>query len=193
MVVSQSIHIAAPVEQVFALLCDPARRAVLNPNATPLLVETDDHQPLHTGSTCHFRLQIGERVVDYRLHIRAVIPLVRIEAVSDTAITFETIMETSAEAGGTRLTQTESFEPSDDMLIEAAPPVPASRRFSKLIARLLPFLDSDSAEDLRARQEAILKESLEWKLGTWLEVIRQELENSSISNQASPDPASRHA
>ncbi len=190
MVVFQSIHIAAPVEQVFALLCDPARRAALNPDVTPLQVETDDRQPLHTGSTCRFRLQIGGRIVEYRLHFRAVIPPARIEAVSDTAIIFETIMETKAEAGGTRLTQTEIFEPSDDMLIEAAPPFPASRRFSRLIARLLPFLDSDSAEDQRARQEAVLKEMLEKKLGIWLVAIRQEMEHSAGTDQGRPAPGS---
>jgi len=179
MLVSHSIHIAAPVEQVFALLCDPARRAALNPAVTPLLVETNDRQPLHTGSICHFRLLIGERVTEYRLHIREVIPSARIVAVSDTAISFETTMETVAENGGTRLTQSEVFEPTDEMLIEAAPSVPASRRFSRLLERVLPFLDSGNAADLRAQQEAVLKESLERKLGLWLEAIRQEMERGT--------------
>ena len=42
MLVSRNIHIAAPVERVFALMCDPAARTRLNPQATPLRVEIEN-------------------------------------------------------------------------------------------------------------------------------------------------------
>lgn len=181
MIVSCSIHIDAPVDRVFDLMCDPGRRAALNPNVIPLLAETEDGLPIHHGSVCHFQLRIGERIADYRLNIREVVPMRRIVAISDTAIPFETIMEVAAEDGGTRLTQTETFVPTDDMLREAVPPVPASRRLSRLLERLYPVIDGDSATSLRDRQEAALRNSLERKLALWLDAIRKHLETPSVN------------
>ena len=82
-VVSRHIHIDAPVDRVFALMANPAARAALNPFVTPIRVETEDNQPLHVGSVCHLRLQTGNRIVDYRTHVREFEPNRCIVSVSD--------------------------------------------------------------------------------------------------------------
>jgi uncharacterized protein YndB with AHSA1/START domain len=176
MVVSRSIHINAPVERVFALMCDPGQRARLNPDAIPLRVEIEDDQRLHMGSVCHFRLKIGQRIVGYRSRVREFIPDLRIISVSDTAIPFEITIETLPEDGGTRLIQTEVFEPSDEMLVDAAPPPGVSGRLARLIAWALPFLDTDTAQDERHREERVLRQKLEGNLDRWLAAIRRHLE-----------------
>jgi len=101
MLVSRNIHIAAPVERVFALMCDPVARARLNPQVTPLRVEIENDTCLHEGSVCHFRIQLGQRIVDYRTRVREFVPQRRIVSVSDTAVPFEVIIETAAENDGT--------------------------------------------------------------------------------------------
>ena len=52
----------APVERVFALMANPAMRARLNPDETPLTVEIENGAPLRRGSICHYRLQHGRRI-----------------------------------------------------------------------------------------------------------------------------------
>lgn len=176
MIVSRSIHINAPVARVFALMSDPLARSQLNPDATPLRVEIEGEACLRVGSVCRFRLQIGKRIVEYRTRVREFVLDRRIVSESDTAVPFEITVETLPEDGGTRLTQTEDFEPSDEMLIEAAPPAGVSGRLARRIAWMLPFLDTDTAQNERQRQEQALREKLEGNLDRWLIAIRRHLE-----------------
>jgi uncharacterized protein YndB with AHSA1/START domain len=176
MIVSRSIHINAPVERVFALMSDPLARSRLNPDATPLRVEIEGDESLRTGSVCHFRMRIGGRTIEYRTRIREFVPNRRIVSMADTSVPFEVTIETLGENGGTRLTQTEVFEPSDEMLVDAAPPAGLPGRVARLIAWALPFLDTDTAQDERRREELALRKKLEGNLDRWLAAIRQHLE-----------------
>lgn len=178
MVVSRSIHINAPVERVFALISDPLERARLNPDASPIRVEIEGDPRLQTGSICHYRLQVGRHIVDYRMRVREFIPNRRIASVSDSTIPIDISIDTEAENDGTRLTQTEEFEPSDEMLLESAPVDPADRAL-RFLEWLLPFLDLDYARRVLARREELLRERLETSLDGWLVAIKQHLEGNA--------------
>lgn len=174
-VVSRSVHIHAPVEQVFALMANPAARAALNPFVTPIRVETEDQQPLHVGSVCHFRMEIDHRIVDYRTRVREFETNRRIVSVSDSAVPFEIRLETHPEGDGTRLTQVESFEPSQEMLSELGKSERV-RWLMRVLAPLMAFIDTDYALRVRRRQEELLEQRLAGNLDRWLEAIRAHLE-----------------
>lgn len=175
MIVSRSIHIDAPIERVFALVSDPLERARLNPDVEPIRIELENDPPLHVGSICHCRLHVGRRIVDYRTRVREFIPNRRIASISDSAIPIDLVIDTVEEDGGTRLTQTEEFEPTDDMLLESAPDDGPLRR----LEWLLPFLDLDYARRVRCRREELLREQLENRLAEWLAAIKQRLERGT--------------
>lgn len=177
-VVSRSIHVDAPVEHVFALMADPALRASLNPGETPLAVEIETGAPLRVGSVCHYRLQHGGRILDYRMRVHEFVPNQRILSTSDSAVPFEVRIETGPEGEGTRLTQTESFEPSDAMLREALPDNTSSNivRFAQ---RFFLWMDTEAALALRRRQEEQLTKVLEPRMDEWLATIKRYLEGTT--------------
>lgn len=176
MLVSRNIQIAAPIERVFALMCDPEARARLNPLVMPLRVEIENDTSLHLGSVCHFRVRLGQQIIDYRTRVQEFVPLRRIVSVSDTAIPFEIVIETAPENGGTRLTQSERFEPTEAMLLAAGNGDGAGTRLGRLVQRTLSWIDSDYALSERERQEQRLQETLEANLAQWLDAIRHHLE-----------------
>ncbi len=177
-VVSRSIHIDAPVERVFALMADPAMRARLNPDETPLAVEIENGAPLRRGSICHYRLQHGRRILDYRMRVHEFVPNRRILSTSDSAVPFEVRLETASEGGGTRLTQTESFEPSDAMLREALPDKTSSNIVG-LVQRFFLLIDPETVLTLRRRQEEQLAKILEDRMDDWLVAIKDYLEGAA--------------
>lgn len=180
-VVSRSVHIHAPVEQVFALMANPTARAALNPFVTPIRVETEDHQPLHLGSVCHFRIEIDHRIVDYRTRVHEFEPNRCIVSVSDSAVPFEIRIETQPEGDGTRLTQMESFEPSQEMLSELGKSE-RGRWLMRMLAPLIAFIDTDYALRVRRRQEELLEQRLAANLARWLEAIRAHLGKANPQN-----------
>lgn len=177
-VVSRSIHIDAPVERVFALMANPAMRARLNPGETPLTVEIETGAPLRLGSVCHYRLEHGRRILDYRMRVLEFIANERILSTSDSAVPFEVRMETAPESAGTRLTQTESFEPSDAILQEALPDE-TSRNILSLAERFFVVIDPEAALRLRRRQEEQLTQMLEQRMDDWLAAIKRYLEGAA--------------
>jgi uncharacterized protein YndB with AHSA1/START domain len=176
-VVSRSIHIDAPVARVFALAIDPVARSALNPDAVPIRVEAEHGGPVGVGTVWHFRLQVENRIVDYRARVLELEADRRIVSVSDSAVPFEVTLETAPENGGTRLTQTERFEASEESL-RAALPQTADNAVLDLAYRLALFLDLEAAQRMRARREALLAEQLGAKLDCWLAAIRDHLERS---------------
>ena len=177
MIVSGSIHIDAPVEQVFRLVTNFAARARLNPAVIPIAVEIEGDGPLRPGAVCHFRLQAGQRIVDYRARITEFEANQRVVSVSDTAVPIEVVLETKPEDRGTRFTHSERFEPTEAMLMEAAPP-DATQRFTAWLDGFMPFLDLDAAKHLHAQREALLRKKLEGNLDSWLVAIHQHLERA---------------
>lgn len=177
-VVSRSIHVDAPVARVFALMANPALRASLNPGEAPLAVEIETGAPLRQDSVCHYRLQHGRRILDYRMRVHEFVPNRRILSTSDSAVPFEVRIETVPEGEGTRLTQTESFEPSDAMLREALPDKTSSNivRFAQ---RFFVWIDPEAALALRRRQEEQLTKILEPRMDAWLVAIKRYLESAA--------------
>lgn len=177
--VSRSIHIDAPVERVFALMADPLARSRLHPDAEPIRVEIEGGGPLRAGGVCHFRLQIGNRIADYRTRVRELEPARRIVSLSDSAVPFEVRIETEPEDRGTRLTQTETFEPSDEMLIETSVADSLTRKVLQVIEPIMPLFDPDYARRIRGRQEELLTQRLEKNLDRWLAAIKRHLEQKA--------------
>ena len=177
-VVSRSIRIDAPVERVFALMADPAMRARLNPDETPLTVEIESGAPLRRGSICHYRLQHGRRILDYRMRVQEFMPNRRILSTSDSAVPFEVRIETAPENRGTRLTQTESFEANDAMLREALPDK-ATTNIVGLVQRFFTLIDPEAVLTLRRRQEEQLTRILEGRMNDWLVAIKAYLEGAA--------------
>lgn len=174
--VSRNIFIEAPVERVFALMADPAARSALSPHAKPIQVEIEGGESLHVGSVCHFRLQLDNRIVDYHTRVHEFSPNRLIVSVSDTAVPFQIRLETRPEGDGTRLIQTEQFEPTDEILRQALPPTLANLMLEK-IYWLLPFLDPDYAARVRSEREETLANQLEGNLEQWLAAIKRHLES----------------
>jgi uncharacterized protein YndB with AHSA1/START domain len=177
MQIARGMHIQAPVEDVFRLVSDPATRAELNPDSTPLRVSVEDAAPLHVGSVCHYRLHIGGRIVDYHMRVTELEPNRRLVSVSeDTSVPFEVAIELQPEAEGTHLVQAERFEPSAEMLDSALPS--GDTALPGFVEQALLFVDEDSALTLRQRQEAALQAALEDRLEHWLSAIKTRVEHS---------------
>lgn len=175
-VVSRSIHIAAPVERVFALMADPAAREALNPLATPIRVEIEDGAPLHVGSICHYRLQADNHIVDYRSRIVEFEPHRLIVSESEAEVPFSIRVEIVPDGrGGAWMRQVERFEPTDEMLRDAVPANTYSRAL-RLAYWLALYLDLDAARWLRNRLEESLAQKLGGNLERWFEAIRAHLE-----------------
>ncbi len=174
-IVSRSIHIHAPVERVFAFMADPVARSALAPHARPLAVRIEGGGTLRAGSICHFRLQMHDRILDYRMRVREFVPDRRIVSISDSEVPFEITLETTADRDGTRLTQTERFEPTEEMLQQALPQTPSSTAMEK-IYQWLPFLDPEYATRVHHGREQILAQQLEGNMEQWLTAIKQHLE-----------------
>jgi len=174
--VSRNVFIEAPVERVFALMADPVARSALSPHAKPIQVEIEGGESLHVGSVCHFRLQLENRIVDYHTRVREFSRNRLIVSVSDTAVPFQIRLETRPEGDGTRLTHTEQFEPTEEMLHQALPPTLANMLLEK-IYWLLPFLDMEYAARIQSEREEALANRLEGNLERWLAAIKRHLES----------------
>ena len=173
--VSRSIRINAPTERVFAFVSDPAARCEVAPDTRPIRVEIEGGGPLKVGSVCHFRLQAGARIVDYRTHVKEFEPPRHIVSVSDSAVPFTIRIETEPHDGGTCLTQTETFEPTEAILEKALPRTPANKAL-KLAYLMTLFLDPDWARSVRKQREEALARLLEPRLDQWLSAIKHRLE-----------------
>jgi len=175
--VSRSLHIAAPPERVFALMIDARARARLNPHTEVIRVEVDGGGLLRPGATCHFALKHGEQKIEYTMRVTEFVPNERIVSEAHAAVPFTVRIETQPDAGGTRLTQTEFFEPTEAMLRDALSET-ESRSLLRIVSRLLMLMDSDAALRLRARQEEQLRRMLEQRLDEWLRGIKTALESA---------------
>ena len=175
---SRSVLVDAPIERVFALIADARARAALSPHTKVVRVDVEGGGTLRAGSVCRFVLKRGAQKIEYRMRVTEFKTNERIVSVAETTVPFTVRIETRAEGGGTRLTQTESFEPTEGMLRDALSES-ESRSLMRVVSRMLLWMDSDAALRLRARQEEQLRELLERRLDDWLRAIKVALETES--------------
>jgi hypothetical protein len=165
---TRSIHIDAPVEQVFRLMADPFRRAALNPEVEPIQAEVEGGGPLRKGSVCHYRLQTSNRIIDYRMRVIAFESNHLIESQSNSEVPFQVRIETTPDEDGSRLSQSEQFEPTEELLDEVDP----QSAFTRLVYGFYLLFDVDAAMRLRERREALLEDQLGRRLEAWLGSVR---------------------
>ena len=174
--VRSSVNIDAPLDKVFDLMADPAAKAQLNPLVEPIDVGVVGEEKLKLGSICHYRLRYGNAYLDYHGRVTAFEPNHLIESVTDSEAAIQITVETVAENNGTRLTQTERFEPSDQML-EVALPSSMKERILSLSYKIFLWTDVDSAVRLRRQREEQLTLMLTRNLDNWMAAIKQKLES----------------
>jgi len=178
--VSRSLHIDAPPERVFTLMADAHARAELSPHTEVVRAEVEGGGPLRAGARCHFVLKRDGQTLEYTMRVTEFVPDARIVSVAAATVPFTVRVETAPELGGTRLTQTETFEPTEAMLREA---MSERESFSllRVVFRMLLFMDSDAALRMRARQEDQLRRLLEQRLDAWLHQIKAKLESTGTA------------
>ncbi len=173
--VSRSLHIDAPIERVFALMADARARAALSPHTKVVRVDVEGGGLLRPGAVCRFVLKRGNQKIEYHMRVIEFVENERIVSVAETAVPFTVRIDLKPEEGGTRLMQSESFEPTEAMLREAMTEA-ESRSLLSVVSRMLLWMDSEAAIRLRYRQEAQLRQLLERRLDDWLRAIKTALE-----------------
>ena len=181
--IRRSVHINAPVEQVFALIADPAAKSALNPTTSPIRVEVENGSHLKQGSHCHYRLQFKDMIIDYSADITAFEQNHLIESRTDSDPPVQVTEEIMAESDGTRLIQTETFQ-ANEAILESFTPDTLKNRVLVIAYRLAMWLDNEVAQRYQSLQSHLLEEKLGADLDRWLSNIKYHLEHSSYSGNS---------
>lgn len=185
MLVTRNIDIAITTERVWTLVTDPRRRALLNPAIRVIEVEIEGGGVLQRNSSTRYRLEIGGQVVEYRTRVLEFAPNRLLVTRSDSAVPFETTLELTPLASGTRLTHSERLEPTADMIQHQIDRM-ADGRDVNMAERVALWLDGDASERLRDSAVERLEKSLGDALDQWLAAMRNDLEGSLPANGRFP-------
>lgn len=179
--VSHTVDIRARPEAVFDLVCDVARRARLDPNATALGVAKETPGPVRVGTVFYYRLVIEGKIAEYRSRCIAIEPDRLLVTQSDTQPPFQVRITVEPVPGGARLTQEERFE-----LAPLYFPLPrAPGRLGRWLQRLF-----GERRYLVQGPEALAAEEADWearlnhRLARWLASIKRHLEAEQARLQA---------
>ncbi|HET8578248.1 MAG TPA: SRPBCC family protein [Methylomirabilota bacterium] len=177
---SASVEIRAEAEEVFALVSDLRRKAVINPNVRVIRVELEGGEPIREGSVFYHRFQREGRIVEYRSRVMRCEPPRLIESRSESDPPFEVRVRVEPVPGGCRLAQEETVEVTPEAL-DALDPAPARGRSVRDALKLLTLFPSARLleAELRAHQRERVARRLARELEGWLEAIRQHLEAGS--------------
>ena len=175
--VVSTIHIQRPLVEVFNLLADPAAKTALNAMVEPVSVEIENHERLQMGSICHYRLNFGETVLDYRGQVTAFEEGRLIESCTDSETPLTIRVETEPDDSGTWIRQTESFEATDEMLDNALPPSLLDKVLRQAY-RVLLWSEERAAARIRDYREQQLQALLKQNLDRWLQDIKHHLEKN---------------
>lgn len=176
--VGESVEIAAPPSEVFALVSDAQAKARLNPFVQVIRIERETPGPLREGSVTFFRLQKGKRIFEYRTRCRRFAADRLLENQAELPTLFRVRVEVTPIPGGTRLTQEEECEIAPEMLEG----LPVSRRTErawnaiKLLNLVLPALGREAYTVILRERAETLKITLRRELWVWLQAIKQHLE-----------------
>jgi hypothetical protein len=182
--VAESVEIAAPPAQVFALVSDAAAKAGLNPFIQVIRVEREDPGPQREGSTTFLRLQKGTRIFEYRTRCRRLVPGRIIENQAELPTLLRVRVEVEPIPGGSRLTQHEECEVTLAMLDGLPVPRRAERawRAIRILSLVLPALARETYAVIMQDRCEILRVVLRRELRAWLQAIQQHLESAATSS-----------
>lgn len=182
---SASVDVRAEPAEVFALVSDLRRKALLNPNIHVIRVELEGEEPVREGSVFYHRFQKGTRIIEYRSRcIRCVPPRV-FESRGETEPPFEVRVMVEAGAEGCRLTQQEALEVTPELL-DALEPVSAGERTFRDLTGLLALLPGvrQLGSELRSYQRERLARRLTRELQAWLDAVKAHLEERGREHPA---------
>lgn len=177
---SASLQVRAPTAEVFTLVSDLRRKALLNPNIRVIRVELEGGEPVREGSVFYHRFQRGQRILEYRTRCMRCVPprLFETRGLADSLFEVRVTVEPLPE--GSRLTQEETVEVTSEVL-DALDPAPVGGRTFGDVMKLLMLFPSARplGAELRAHQRERVARRLAGELESWLEAIRQHLEAGS--------------
>jgi hypothetical protein len=174
---SASVDIRAEAEEVFRLVSDLRRKAVLNPGIRVIRVELEGGEPVREGSVFYHRFQRGQRVMEYRTRCVRCVPPRLFESRSETDPVFEVCVTVTPVPGGCRLAQEETVEARPELLDALENSERGAPTFLDVL-RLLPLFPASRplAAEFRVHQRERAARRLGVELRAWLEAIRDHLE-----------------
>jgi hypothetical protein len=174
---SASVQVRAEAAAVFALMSDPPRKAVLNPNVQVIRVEHEGNGPVGEGSIFTHRLQKGQRIFEYRSRCLRIVRPRLFESRAETDPPFQVRVTVEPTPERCRLTQEEMLEVTPELLDALEPVSAGGQAFREAVGllALFPGLRPLAAE-LRRRQRARLVRKLTGELEAWLDAIRAHVE-----------------
>jgi len=174
---SASLEVRAPAAEVFAVMSDLRRKALLNPNIHVIRVELEGGEPVREGSVFHHRFQKGRRILEYRSQCVRCEPPRLFETRGLAGSFFEVRVSVEPLHEGCRLTQEEAVEVTPEAL-DAIDPAPAEGQTFRDAMKLLMLFPSARplGAELRAHQRERVARRLARELESWLMAIRHHLE-----------------
>jgi hypothetical protein len=174
---SATVEIKAEPAEVFAVVSDLRRKALLNPNIQVIRVELEGEEPVREGSIFYHRFQRGTRILEYRSQcVRLVFPRL-FETRSETDPPFKVRVTLEPTSAGCKLTQEETAEVTAGLL-DAFEPTPTKLpSFRDIITLFALFPSTRPIEsEFRALQHERVTQKLTGELQCWLDTIRAHLE-----------------
>jgi Polyketide cyclase / dehydrase and lipid transport len=177
LIFSATVDIKAEPAEVFAVVSDLRRKALLNPNIQVIRVDLEGEEPVREGSVFYHRFQKGTRILEYRSRCMRLVPPWLFESRSETDPPFEVRVTVDPTPAGCRLTQQEEAEVTPELLdaFELAPTKLPSFRDIIFLFALFPSARPLGSE-LRAFQRERVTKKLTGELQSWLDAIRAHLE-----------------
>lgn len=167
--VQATINIQASPAEVFRLLCDPERKARLNPDVEVLHAASLTPGPMGVGSRIFYRLRTPNGVCEFHCEISAFETNRVIEWVSDTRPSFRVRQLVEPTATGCQLVH--------DECLESATPAPVKpRRWS--FTEIAQAFQQAAGLDVPAAVDDKMQGAMQASLARWLENIRSCLEQS---------------
>jgi len=175
----ESVDIDAQPAEVFRLLCDPERKARLNPGVTVLQASVMTPGPIARGARIRYRLCTTSGVSAFDCEVTEFEPDHVIEVQSQAPIRFTVRQSVDPHPGGCRLVHQESAEIGPARLRTHAErhPLPYLLQLLRAAAGLV----LPSADELEETQTQTVADEMRTALRTWLTNIKTDLESNTSS------------
>jgi len=171
------IDIDVPVGDAFRLLCDPARKAELNPTISVVNATVVGGGTLVHGSRVHYRLNTAAGLQSFTCTVTAFVPNRLIEMESDTHPPFRVRQTLETTLYGCRLVHEEWVKIGAAQIQSESRERPLStlkRLLQDAIGHGMPTPDA-----LARRQHEILVDQMQQTLAAWLAKMKDHLETAT--------------